>query len=329
MEKLEEIPSVSIPKRDVKPIRRLTALATALSADGLVKDAVQHAHDRLHNVLNGRAVQYADAVATARDDVVTMQGEDIRGRIGGDFTYEPFSESADPRAIEDAYRFAGRQLSPALAASYVDKLAGPNPDEDALLDARISVAATALVPQIVAEVEEAADGQAREWLALTRVARKSLSDERQAEYERLEGMSRRPERVGLVAPNVAQADTRVRDAQGNETPLPTRRLHILGAEDGTVPVDLNTWELRVLDTESERPNFGGWYRDPRTSKESLAVAYTDSSGDWKAMRPYFVFFSITSGGDVAVDLVDPHGHHFADAVPQAPRPCQLRGALWG
>ena len=262
-----------------------------------------------------------------------MQGEDIRGRIGGDFTYEPFSESADPRAIEDAYRFAGRQLSPALAASYVDKLAGPNPDEDALLDARISVAATALVPQIVAEVEEAADGQAREWLALTRVARKSLSDERQAEYERLEGMSRRPERVGLVAPNVAQADTRVRDAQGNETPLPTRRLHILGAEDGTVPVDLNTWELRGLDTRVGAAQL--WRVVPRSLSDFQRVTGCRVHRliwrlEGSAMRPDFVFFfSITSGGDVAVDLVDPHGHHFADAVPQAPRPCQLRGALWG
>lgn len=317
-EKLEEIPSVTTPKRDVKPIRRLTALASALSTDGLVKDAVKHAHERLHKIIDGRALQYADAVAKARNDAITMQGEDIRGRIGGDFTYRPFSESADPRAIEDAYRFAGRQLSPALAASYADKRAGPDADEDALLDARIEVTALALVPELVTDVEEEADEQAREWLGLTRVARKDLSDDRQAEYDRLEGMSRRPERVSLTAPTLAQADTKVRDAQGKETALPTLRGHILAAEDGTFPVNLNTWELKVLETESGRSNFAGWYRNPaRASKESLAVAYRDSeTEDWKAMRPDFVFFSLTPDGDVAVDLVDPHGHHFADALPK-------------
>lgn len=37
---LESLPSVTIPKKHVKPIRRLDALATALSKDGLVEEAV-------------------------------------------------------------------------------------------------------------------------------------------------------------------------------------------------------------------------------------------------------------------------------------------------
>ena len=37
------LPSVTIPKKGVKPIRRLTALATALSKDGLVEEAVEKA----------------------------------------------------------------------------------------------------------------------------------------------------------------------------------------------------------------------------------------------------------------------------------------------
>lgn len=77
-------------------------------------------------------------------------------------------------------------------------------------------------------------------------------------------------------------------------------------------------QLKVLDAESQRSNFAGWYRNPaRATKESLAVAYRDAStGEWKAMRPDFVFFSLSSAGDVAVELVDPHGHHFADALPK-------------
>src|SRR5699024_8798614 len=60
-EQFATIPSVTIPKHHVKPIKRLTALATALSKDGLVQDAVAIAHDHLHRGLDGRAVQYQTA----------------------------------------------------------------------------------------------------------------------------------------------------------------------------------------------------------------------------------------------------------------------------
>src|SRR5699024_6743293 len=83
-----------------------------------------------------------------------------------------------------------------------------------------------------------------------RIARKNLTDERQAEYDRLESMSTQPERLTLTAPIIAQSDTKVRHPDGSEEPLPTRRLHLLAAEDGTVPVDFDSsWELQVLDTE--------------------------------------------------------------------------------
>jgi type III restriction enzyme len=94
-------------------------------------------------------------------------------------------------------------------------------------------------------------------------------------------------------------------------------MHLLAAEDGTVPITLNDWERKVLDSEAGQPGFQGWYRNPeRATKESLAVAYKDEMGDWKAMRPDFVFFSTTHDGHVAADLVDPHGHHLSDALPK-------------
>ncbi len=119
----------------MKPIRRLTALATALSKDNLVEEAVEKAHKHLHAVLDGRAVQHKEKVDQAREDVLTMSGEEARGRIGGGFSYKSFQESADPRAIEDSYRAAARVLSPALCSSYVNHLVGPDGDDDDLLEA--------------------------------------------------------------------------------------------------------------------------------------------------------------------------------------------------
>ena len=308
---------MTIPKKNVKPIRRLTTLATALSKDGLVPDAVERAHRHLHGVLDGRAVQFAKKVADARDDVLAMEGEEVRGRVGGGLSYKAFALSADPRAIEDYNRTATRVLSPALCSSYVDHLVGPSGDDDDLLEAHITVASLARVPEIAQALDAEADNLARTWLGQTRVARKGLTDEQQAEYDRLEGMSTQPERVTMTTPKTAQADTRVRHADGTETDLPTRTLHVMAAEDETYPIDLNDWEHKVVDAEAKQPGFKGWYRNPsRTAKESLAVAYRDTSGDWKALRPDFIFFSTAHDGSFVVDLVDPHGHHLSDALPK-------------
>lgn len=314
---LETIPSVTIPRKDVKPIRRLTGLATALSKDSLVGKAVEQAHAHLHGVLDGRAVQYKAKVEKARDDVLTMEGEEVRGRVGGGLSYKPFAVSADPRAIEDYYRSATRILSPALCSSYVDHLVGPDGDDDDLLEAHITVASLARVPEIAQGVEYEADDLAKSWLNQTRVARKGLTDERQAEYDRLEAMSTTPERISLTPPKFTQTDTKVRHPDGTEVDLPTRLMHLMSAEDGTFPVNINDWEKRVIDSESKHPGFKGWYRNPsRASKDSLAVAYKDGSGDWKALRPDFVFFGTSHNGSVVVDLVDPHGHHLSDAIPK-------------
>lgn len=309
------VQSETLPKKHAKPIRRLTSLATELSKDGLIENAVEQAHRALHAVMDGRAVQYQEKVDRAHDDVMNMQGEEVRGRVGVGLSYEAFSVSADPRAIEDYYRTAARVLSPAICSSYVEHLAGPDGKEDDLLDARIVVASLGRVSEIAEAVEQEADNLARKWLSDTRRARKSLSDARQDEYDELESQSTTPEPIFLTVPKTAQADTKERKPDGTEHELPSKELHLMADENGLVPIDLNGWERQVLDSEMSQTGFRGWYRNPgRTSRESLAVSYKDDSGNWKALRPDFLFFTTRHDGTVAVDLVDPHGHHLADAI---------------
>src|SRR5699024_8807859 len=284
-ERFAAISSVTIPKKNVKPIRRLTALATALSKARLFDKAVEKAHTHLHAVLDGRAGQYKQKGGKAREDALTMEGEEGRGRVGGGVSYRAIYVSDDPRRIEDYP-----------------------------LEAHITVASLGRVHEIAEAVEHEADGLSREWLTQTRVSRKGLSDERQAEYDGLESMSTAPEPITLFVPRNGQADTKVRHPDGTEEDLPTREMHLLASADGTVPITLNEWERKVLDSEAAQPGFQGWYRNPdRAAKESLAVAYKDEVGDWKALRPDFIFFGTNHDGSVAVDLVDPHGHHLSDA----------------
>ncbi len=316
----ESIPTQTVPKKGAKPIKRLTALAHALAGDGMVDDAGKRAHAHLHAVLDGRAVQYQAKVRDAVDDVKTMEGEELRSRMHGrtGITATAFAEAADYRAIQDAYRSAGRAFSADLARTYVEHLAGPGGDDEDLRAAHVKIAALALVPQVAEDLEAEADKAAKTWFDQTRVARKALPHERQGLYDDLEAMSTTPQTITLAKPTLWQQDTRERDAQGNEHPLATRRDHLLCAQDGTFPVDLNEWERQVLNEEMARPGAVAWYRNPsRATKESLAIAYKDpGTAAYKAMRPDFMFFSTRHDGTIVADIVDPHGHHLADALPK-------------
>lgn len=79
----ETLPTMTVPRKEVKPIRRLTALAVALSRDGLIEEAVKRASDHLHTVLDdGVKNKYSEKLKKARQAVETMTGEELRGRMG-------------------------------------------------------------------------------------------------------------------------------------------------------------------------------------------------------------------------------------------------------
>lgn len=313
--KFASLPTFTIPKCKVKPVKRLTALAATLAKDQIMKNPVTNAEKLLCSALEGRVVQYKEAVEKARQDVNTMSGQELRHKMGdGSWISSSFDTAVDLRALDDSYRAVSRVLSPALAGAYVRHLV-PDGNEDALLEAQITVSAITMVPEIVEDIEAEADKIVRQWLNETRIERTNLTDLQQAEYERLEGMSLTPERIMLAVPQQAQAETKERQVDGSERDLPTSSTHLLVAKDGTYPLDLNEWEQQVLATEESRSGFVGWYRNPdRAVKESLAIAYEENQV-WKALRPDFLFFTDTPNG-IAVDLVDPHGTYLSDALPK-------------
>lgn len=131
-------------------------------------------------------------------------------------------------------------------------------------------------------------------------------------------MTTRPQPILLTRPRTGQADTKVRDAAGKDSDLPTQKHHLLCDADGNVPANLNDWEKQVLEQEMNAAGFVAWWRNPsRAAKDSLAIAYRDmSSGAFKALRPDFLFFSRRADGTIAANIVDPHGHHMSDAIPK-------------
>lgn len=308
------LPAETLPRKHANPIKRLTSLAHALSADGLVTEAGSKAHERLHGVLNGLAAQYPKELSKAVADVLTVVGGTVRGqarhglRVDGSWT-----EVADDRAIQDSYRHGARTITPDVARTYIDHLAEDSDDEDTLRDAHVRVAAIATLPQTRPALDEAADKLSAEWLNQYRVAVKGLSESRQSLYAEITAMSTDPQLISMAVPKNRQEETR-RFTGETAQPLERRPFHLLSDEQGMFPVGkLNPDEVQVLDTEIGRGNLLAWYRNPTGGRDSMSIAYQDKHGDWRTLRPDFLFF-VDSIAGVRANIVDPHGAWLPDAI---------------
>lgn len=320
-DKLLSLPSQSLPKRQAKPVKRLTSLAHELAADGLLPEAGKKAHAEMHKVLNAAQERYKSEIAKARKTVMTVEGKSLKTDLETrEMSFDDFLEAADFAVIDDAYRRAGRTISPDLATSYSEALAKAEGDdgdlEAALIEARVTVAALGLVPEVKEYLETEAESLANKWLTNHRIEIKSLSDERQEVYRQIREMSAHPLDVDLAKPASWMQPTTVREADGSESPLPRFERHLLCAADGMFPEDFNSWEGDVVSAELKRAGTIAWYRNPsRSSQDSLGVTYEDG-GDVKIVRPDFIFFAELADGSIAADIVDPHGTQFGDSIPK-------------
>lgn len=311
-----DLPAETLPRKHANPIKRLTSLAHALAADGLVPEAGREAHGRLHGVLNGLAAQYPKELGKAEADVLTVAGGTVRGHARyGLRADEAWTEVADDRAIQEAYRHGSRAVTPDVARTYVDHLAAEADDEDLLRDAHVRVAGLAILPQTRPALDAAANGLSAEWLGQHRVAIKKLSESRQSLYAEITAMSTDPQLISMALPKNRQEETR-RLVGDIMQMLDQRPLHLLADEEGMFPIGkLNPDEVQVLDTEIQRGDLLAWYRNPTGGRDSMSIAYQDAHGAWRTLRPDFLFFVDGREGAKA-NIVDPHGSWLPDALPK-------------
>ena len=316
------LPSQSLPKPDVRPLRRLIMLAHYLAEDGLRPKAGEKAYAEMLKVLDGARVQYKAEVKVAEDQILTVEGQSVRLtnilREEGEVAFTQFLEEADQSVIDEAYRQSARSLSAEIAKRYCEHLADDEDglDEDALVEARITVAALGRVEAAREALDREAKTLSDKWIDKHRVDILSLSDERQGLYRALREDSIESVDLTLVRPRTRIQPTAEQDADGAETPLPRYPKHLLCAEDRLFAEQFNVWEGDILCTELQRPDLLGWYRNPsRASQDSLGVTY-EEAGQTKLMRPDFIFFGQVKGGPIYVDIIDPHGMHLSDALPK-------------
>lgn len=320
-EKLLSLPSQTLPKRQARPIKRLTALAHELAADGILADAGKLAHREMHKVLDAAQTQFADAIKKARSGVLTVEGKTVKADVETrTMSFDDFIEAADFAVIEDAYKRAGRVIAADVARTYSEYLAEnaleAEDPEDALIEAHTVVAAIGLVPNIKDYLESEAEKLSNQWLTKYRAAIKKLSDERQDVYREIREMSAQPLDVDLARPTSWLQPTHIREPNGAEIALLRYEKHFLCDEEGLFPDELNSWEQNILYTEIHRKENIGWYRNPnRPSQDSLGIVYKDDI-EFKILRPDFLFFGKLKDGTIVVDIVDPHGFHLADSLPK-------------
>ncbi len=313
---LTSLPSESKPNPLAKPIPRLLQMATALAGDGLLGDATEVAVSYLYEVLDNQMHEHRRAVAANIAKIRTVRVATVTVSLRDGMTGEPETSElhSDARTIDDAFGRASRVLTKAIANGYQKHLSemGKKDDEGLdLLQAKVEVAALAIVPEAVRALTDAANEQVNKWLDSYSSYIKLKSDDRQAEYDRIRAQSASPLR----------RDTRLQDTKLEETvdkddqPYPTRGKHLLSDEEGEFSVgSLNDWELKVVDTELQHPHTVAWYRNPSQATEhAIQVPYR--KGDtWSTVQPDFVFFAKKDDGTLCASIVDPHGDHLADAL---------------
>lgn len=321
-EKLVALPSQSLPKKQTRPVKRLTALAHELAVDGLLPGAGRKAHAAMHKVLDETQAKYAGRIKEAREAVLTVEGTTLTANTQTQAkTFNDFVLAADYAVIEDAYKRAARTISPDLARTYAEYLASKDEEagdeEEALVDAHTTIAAIGLIGSIRDELETAAEAMAKQWLGEFRDAIRKLRDERQEAYRVIREMSADPLDVDLARPHSSIQPTTAKEVNGKEESLPRYEKHLLCDGEGKFPIAFDaSWEKTVLEAELAKQGCEAWYRNPaRASQDSLGVVY-DDAGEAKIVRPDFIFFARTGDGSVAADIVDPHGHHLADSLPK-------------
>lgn len=321
--KFEALPSHTRPQRGAKPAKRLTALAHELASDDILPGAGKLAHAEMHKVMDLAQARYKTEIEKKRNAVMTVDGKTVIADIQGQTkSFNQFWEDADMAVIDDAYRRAARIFSPDISRTYVDALAYRNADpedadefEEALVEARVSVAALGLVTDVQPYFDAEAEKLAKAWLAKYSQAIKGLSHDRQESYRQIMEMSAEPQDVDLVKPDAKFEPTKAR-LNDDETALPTYKNHLLCDDQGNYPAELNTWEVKVVESEMKQAGFSFWYRNPQQpGQSSLGIAYL-SGEQYGIVRPDFIFFATRADGTVVADIVDPHSLHLADALPK-------------
>lgn len=320
-ELLDTLPSYTRPKTTF-PTRtaQLMRLAAALNEHGLVSNASSKARAWIVDQMRAADGQrdgeidkkVEDILALTVDTTVVGYGSAIM--IGS----EQREVATGERDLDGYYNKAVRLLPDGSAAWYYNDLCDRDYDE---VDAGVRIAAMAgLGFKDIIEAE--AVDLIKQWRQEHRSAVSRMQRSVRELIEPLWHMERSPMIPTTVEARDAYpaATEKVRGDKTETVPTYPHHLYVIptGKKNaGGFPVDTSrsSWERKVLEAELDAETLVGWYRNPSSGRNALAVPY-EHGDKYDLMHPDFLFWHDDGDGEYVMDIVDPHQHSQGDTGPK-------------
>ena len=317
-ESIALVPSVPAPDVLASPLRRAKELARLLTDTASGHALLPHAHKALTKVLmaklDGLRAQHAEAVEA---NVANLESAEVRrsalstagAKVGATETVTVRTHSGD--LTRDTGRIINA-VKEGVGKDYFAHQASKRVDDD-LLDIRTDVAGLFMVSDVTGDLDTEATKWVQARLAEFSVDIANTTGATRDAYRRVQEQTTSPEAVTVDLRDNAMAATK--DSNGDD--LPTFAGHLYATADGLFPFAPNDWERTVITTETARPTFVAWWRNPsRPTPASLRVAYRNDSGTWTSVQPDYMMHSRRLRDTLGVSIVDPHGDYLADARPK-------------
>lgn len=311
------MPTDLLPQRGVNPVSRTLQFATELENDTIELEAVNKFELLVIKELGLLGTRFERELTKARDEIQTIRGMSIAGTTGEQsLSYTDFTMVSDDQAVAIAFKDAGRAFSDVARRFVTEHVAGHSDDfDDPTRDAMIEIAAMATTPQIRAGVEKVANETFKRWVHQNEEQVNALSDLRRERYRDIKAQAPDPQQTNLTIPRVRLEDFQEVDENENTRLADLVGKHLMSDDDGNFPLTrLNMWERRVVQHELTKSSTVAWYRNPpRSSGDSLCIAYRNEFGNWRGMYPDFIFFENVEG-HIKPSIVDPHRFDLDDAL---------------
>jgi hypothetical protein len=311
-EVFDAIPTQTVPRRGVKPVKRLVALAQALAQDSIIEAALAKVNRDTHAELDRLRDNHPEQLRRAIEEIEAVRLQRLVGERGNaSIRYVERIVKADNRAVQVGFDEAKRVFGADIAQSYVHHLAGDNTEE--LRDAMVTASALATMPEASDAIDKFADALADTWFSEHAAKLAALDDERLQVFDEIRALATQPQRTELRRPKARIEGFAELNDEGKEVPAPKSKKHLVSDGNGDFPLgSLNQWERETVSFEVARSDCAGWYRNPaHRGSDAFAVPYKDRFGEWRALHPDFVIFEKV-GDQVLPSIIDPHGTNLED-----------------
>lgn len=307
-EAIERLPSYTIPARGkTSQVRRLMKLARALSNDEVDAAAEDTGLSLLMDVLMTEFARVKETETFKK--LVEERGKvEIRAvdwQVGLDSVKEDSKVVLDVSSenIDDLFDAASRLIGDeGLHKGWWKARRGRKVESTV---AKLELVALSVDSGLRRRLEYSAQTKVQKWLKGHGHDIGLLPENRRQVYDEIRAKARDPELRPISLPN----DMTVSMAED-----PWDR-HIYIDDGGKYPAKLNKWESAVVKRELNADKTVVWLRNIPRKKWALTVPYV-SSGKHTPLYPDFIFVR-DKGGQLVVDLLDPHHIELADAPAKA------------